>query len=98
VFKNLKYGMTENDVLIEVEHQMLKHGTEGSSFVTGIMIKGPGIDDMIEGVSRAGQVEIQAGRSWPLTLGWCWTATSTTLAAPSTAVSLTPNCAASTSW
>ena len=62
VMKNLKYGMTETDVMIEVEHQMLKHGTEGSSFVTGIMIKGPGVDDMLEGVGRAGGVEIQPGR------------------------------------
>jgi Xaa-Pro aminopeptidase len=28
VWKNLKYGMTEADVMMEVEHQMLKHGTE----------------------------------------------------------------------
>jgi Xaa-Pro aminopeptidase len=62
VFKNLKYGMTETDVMIEVEHQMLKHGAEGSSFVTGIMIKGPGIADTLEGVGRAGGVEVQPGR------------------------------------
>lgn len=62
VFKQLKHGMTENDIMIEVEHQMLKHGTEGSSFVTGIMIKGPGISDAIEGVGRAGEVELQPGR------------------------------------
>jgi Xaa-Pro aminopeptidase len=62
VFRVLKPGMTENDIMIEVEHQMLKHGTEGSSFVTGIMIKGPGISDAIEGVGRAGAVELQPGR------------------------------------
>jgi Xaa-Pro aminopeptidase len=62
VFKNLKMGMTESDIMIEVEHQMLKHGTEGSSFVTGIMIKGPGVSDMLEGVGRAGGVEAQPGR------------------------------------
>ena len=63
VLKNLKYGMTETDVMIEVEHQMLKHNTEGSSFVTGIMIKGPGVPDAIEeGVSRAGTADIQPGR------------------------------------
>ena len=38
VRKNLSYGMNESDIMIEVEHAMLKHGTEGSSFVTGIMI------------------------------------------------------------
>jgi Xaa-Pro aminopeptidase len=62
VRQNLVYGMTEADVMIEVEHQMLKHGAEGSSFVTGIMVKGPGVDDTLEGVSRAGAVELQPGR------------------------------------
>jgi Xaa-Pro aminopeptidase len=62
VRQNLVYGMTEADVMIEVEHQMLKHGAEGSSFVTGIMVKGPGVDDSLEGVSRAGAVELQPGR------------------------------------
>lgn len=62
VRRQLTYGMTETDVMIEVEHQMLKHGAEGSSFVTGIMVKGPGIDDTLEGVSRAGGVELQPGR------------------------------------
>jgi Xaa-Pro dipeptidase len=62
VFKALKYGMTETDVMMEVEHQMLKHGTEGSSFVTGIMIKGPGANGALEGVARAGQAELQPGR------------------------------------
>lgn len=62
VRRQLKYGMTEADVMIEVEHQMLKHGTEGSSFVTGIMVKGPGVNDTLEGVSRAGGVELQPGR------------------------------------
>ncbi|MDH3676154.1 MAG: hypothetical protein OES12_11730, partial [Anaerolineae bacterium] len=61
VRQNLVYGMTEADVMIEVEHQMLKHGAEGSSFVTGIMVKGPGVDDSLEGVSRAGAVELQPG-------------------------------------
>jgi Xaa-Pro dipeptidase len=62
VLKSLTYGMTENDVMMEVEHQMLKHGTEGSSFVTGIRVKGPGIEDTLEGVTRAGQVALQPGR------------------------------------
>ena len=62
VRKNLSYGMNESDIMIEVEHAMLKHGTEGSSFVTGIMIKGPGIDDAIHGIGRAGMVELQPGR------------------------------------
>jgi Xaa-Pro aminopeptidase len=63
VRQNLRYGMTEVDVMMEVEYQMLKHRTEGSSFVTGIMIKGPGVPDALEeGVSRTGYAEIQPGR------------------------------------
>jgi Xaa-Pro aminopeptidase len=62
VRKNLKYGMTEADVMMEIEHQMLKHGTEGSSFVTGVLVKGPGVSDHLEGVTRAGSVELQPGR------------------------------------
>jgi D-alanyl-D-alanine dipeptidase len=62
VFKALRYGMTENEVMMEVERQMLKHDSEGSSFVTGIMVKGPGISDTLEGVTRSGSVELQPGR------------------------------------
>lgn len=62
VLPRLRYGMTENDIMIEVEHEMLRHGAEGNSFVTGIMVKGPGIDDALEGVSRAGGAELGPGR------------------------------------
>ncbi len=62
VLANLKLGMTGHDIFIEVEHQMLKHNTEGSSFVTGILIQGPGAGKSLEGVSRAGATELQPGR------------------------------------
>jgi Xaa-Pro aminopeptidase len=62
ILRNLKYGMTGLDLFIEVEHQMLKHGAEGSSFVTGIMILGPGVTDTIEGIARANPVQLQPGR------------------------------------
>lgn len=62
VLEHLRYGMTETDIMIEVEHQMLKHGTEGSSFVTGIMVKGAGAGGALEGVARAGLTELQPGR------------------------------------
>lgn len=62
VLKNMKYGMTAIDVLVEVEYQMLKHNTEGTSFVTGILVQGPGAPEALEGVSRASLVEIQPGQ------------------------------------
>lgn len=62
VFDTLEYGMTGVDVMMEVEHKMLTHGTEGSSFVTGIMIQGAGAGDALEGVTRTGQVELKPGR------------------------------------
>jgi Xaa-Pro aminopeptidase len=62
ILRSMKYGMTGLDLFIEVEHQMLKHGTEGSSFVTGIMILGPGVTDTIEGIARANPVQLQPGR------------------------------------
>lgn len=62
VLRNLKRGMTGLEVMIEVEHQMLNHGTEGSSFVTGILIQGPGAGKSLEGVGRAGSIEVQPGR------------------------------------
>jgi Xaa-Pro aminopeptidase len=62
VLPRLARGASENDIMIEVEHQMLRHGAEGNSFVTGIMIKGPGVDDALEGVSRAGGATLEPGR------------------------------------
>ena len=62
VLGNLKYGMIGLDIMIEVEHQMLKHNTEGSSFITGILIQGPGTGGSLEGVGRAGLQDLQPGR------------------------------------
>jgi Xaa-Pro aminopeptidase len=62
VFKQLEYDMTGVDVMMEVEYQMLRHGTEGSSFVTGIMIQGAGAGGALEGVGRTGDVELKPGR------------------------------------
>jgi Xaa-Pro dipeptidase len=62
VLGKLEYGMTGIDIKTEVEYQMLKHDTEGSSFVTGIMIQGEGAGDALEGVTRTGDVDLQAGR------------------------------------
>jgi Xaa-Pro dipeptidase len=62
VLPQLRPGMRETEVMIELEHQMLKHGAEGNSFVTGVMVKGPGVDDALEGVSRAGGAELLPGR------------------------------------
>jgi len=62
VLEKLEYGMTGVDVMMETEYQMLKHGTAGSSFVTGIMIQGAGTGGALEGVTRTGDVELKPGR------------------------------------
>jgi Xaa-Pro aminopeptidase len=64
IMPKLRVGMTEVDVFMEVERLMLKHGAEGSSFVTGVMITGgtAPIAATLEGVTRAGAVDIQPGR------------------------------------
>lgn len=60
----LRVGMTEAEVFIELEGLMLKHGAEGSSFVTGVMIKGGDAPAAatLEGVTRAGAVDVRPGR------------------------------------
>jgi D-alanyl-D-alanine dipeptidase len=63
VLARLEYGLTGIDIMIEVEHQMLKHGSEGSSFVTGILIQGPDTGGTLEeNVGRADLVELRPGR------------------------------------
>jgi Xaa-Pro aminopeptidase len=62
VLDQLEYGMSETDIKLEVEYQMLKHNTDGSSFVTGIMIRGGGAAGELEGIDRAGQSELGPGR------------------------------------
>jgi D-alanyl-D-alanine dipeptidase len=64
IVPKLRVGMTEADVFIELEHLMLRHGAEGSSFVTGVMIRGGRAPETatLEGVTRAGAVDIQPGR------------------------------------
>ncbi len=41
VLKNLKIGMTELDVIDEVDHQLRKHGSLGPSFTTSLYNSGP---------------------------------------------------------
>ena len=62
VLNKLSYGMNGLDIMSEVEYQMLKHNTEGSSFVTGIMIQGEGAGESLEGIGRAGADELKPGR------------------------------------
>lgn len=42
VVKNLKHGMTEQDVISEVNHQLRRHGSLGESFTTSLYNSGPG--------------------------------------------------------
>ncbi len=44
ILGNLKVGMTHLDVFSEVEYQLARHGADATSFVTGIMATGPGVD------------------------------------------------------
>jgi Xaa-Pro aminopeptidase len=71
VVPKLRVGMTEIDVFMEVERLMVKHGAEGSSFVTGVMITGGAapVAATLEGVTRAGAVDIQPGRVLAFDLG-----------------------------
>ena len=41
VLKQLKIGMTELDVISEIDHQMRKHGSRGPSFTTSMYNSGP---------------------------------------------------------
>lgn len=41
VIKQLKHGMTELDVISEVDHQLRKHGSLGPSFTTSLYNSGP---------------------------------------------------------
>lgn len=62
VLKKLKVGMTEMEIAAEVDWQLVRHGAEGTSFVTGIMCRGAqGSGGVEETVSRAGQVTLQPG-------------------------------------
>ena len=41
VVKNLKHGMTELDIISEVNHQLRRHGSLGESFTTSLYNSGP---------------------------------------------------------
>jgi Xaa-Pro aminopeptidase len=49
VLKQLKLGMTEVDVIDEVDHQMRKHGALGPSFTTSMYNSGPNFPLMMGG-------------------------------------------------
>jgi D-alanyl-D-alanine dipeptidase len=62
IVAQLRVGLSETEIMLEVERQMLLQGSEGSSFITGVMIKGPGVDDALEGVGRAGGATLLPSR------------------------------------
>ncbi len=62
VVTRLVPGMTEVDIKMEVERQLFLGGAEGTSFVTGIMIRGQGCDGPLEGVSRGADHRLEPGR------------------------------------
>lgn len=53
VLKQLKLGMTEVDVIDEVDHQMRKHGALGPSFTTSMYNSGPNYPLMLGGRDRS---------------------------------------------
>jgi Xaa-Pro aminopeptidase len=51
VIPKLKFGMTELDVVTEVDYQMRRHGSLGPTFTTSLYNSGPGVG-MLMGVQR----------------------------------------------
>jgi len=58
----LRPGMTELDIKFLVERALYAAGAEGTSFVTGIMIRGEGCDGPLEGVSCKEGHRLEPGR------------------------------------
>ena len=69
VYRQLKMGMTEIEIAKEVDYQMLLAGGEGSSFNTGIMIRGKGKPKEIEGIGRAGNATLTPGSTLAFDFG-----------------------------
>ncbi len=69
VLNQLQIGMTEQDIMLEIEHQMLAHGAEGPSFVTGVMIRGGDGSEALEGIRRAGSVQLLPNRTLAFDFG-----------------------------
>ena len=58
----LRPGMSEWDIKLETERQLRLAGAEGTSFETGIMIRGEGCDGPLEGVSATRENRLEPGR------------------------------------
>lgn len=63
VLKQLKIGMTELDVLTEVDYQMRKHGSLGPSFTTSMYNSGPNYPLMMGGRERSWNRQLLAPMS-----------------------------------
>jgi Xaa-Pro aminopeptidase len=59
----LKVGVTEYDVAHEVDYQFVKHGAEGSSFVTGIRFAGAARPSQFPGGARTTVRRLERGDS-----------------------------------
>ncbi len=62
IVPRLRPGMSEWDIKLEVEHQLRLAGAQGTSFQTGIMIRGQGCDGPLEGVSATPENHLEPGR------------------------------------
>lgn len=63
VVKQLKLGMTELDVISEVDHQMRKHGALGPSFTTSMYNSGPNFPLMLGGRDQSWHRKMEAPMS-----------------------------------
>jgi Xaa-Pro dipeptidase len=69
IFDNLRIGMTHLDVHSEVEYQLTRHGAEATSFVTGILANGPGVNIAFDGRHYGHDVPLLPGTTLAFDLG-----------------------------
>jgi Xaa-Pro dipeptidase len=69
VVANLRIGMTHLDIHSEVEYQLTRHGAEATSFVTGILANGPGVNIAFDGRDHGHDVALPEGTTIAFDLG-----------------------------
>ena len=65
----MRVGMTEADVASEIDARLVRAGSEGTSFVTGVMLSRPGAAPVVEAVGRAGSARLDPGTIVALDFG-----------------------------
>ncbi len=69
VLRNMQIGMTHLDVYSEVEYQLMRHGADATSFVTGILATGPDVDIPFAERDHGHDVPLPAGTVIAFDLG-----------------------------